>query len=132
MSAFVHPLVTTFNWPLLLVQGATYRTAWGWAVRDDAGVATPVDLTGCTALAGVWEAKDTTRLPLLTLSDVTGGIVLGGMAGTVNLLITDEQTLLLPPLGKGWWTLEIGWPDGDTTRLAEGVVRVTLRGLRGG
>ena len=131
MSAFVHPLVTTFNWPLLLSQGATYRTTWVWAGKDDSGVVTPVDLTGCTTLAGLWDTKDSAFPPLLTLSELTGGIVLGGSTGTISVTITDEQTLALPPLGKGWWTLEVGWPDGDTTRLAEGMVRVIPRSPRG-
>lgn len=132
MAELVHPLVTPFSADLIIQQGATFRHTRTWQIKNKTtGVITNVDLTGCQARARFWDSKtaETSLFPDLTTE--TGGVALGGASGTIAIYISDEQTRLLDPIKSGWWTLEILWQDGDTTRIMEGVIELVGVGIRG-
>ena len=102
---------------LTIEQGATFRRTFTW--KDAAG--TPVNLTGYTAAMQV-RTSPNAPAPLIALTD-GAGITLGGAAGTIAVLMTDEQTDALPH-GKWKWDLKLTSPAGEDTRLLEGAVSV--------
>ena len=112
--------MAAFKVPLKIDQGATFRKSVTWKTGTPA---TPVDLTGCTARMHV---RSDIKSPtvLLDLTTVNGGITLGGAAGTVELMLTDEQTAAIT-----WTTavydLEIEFATGDVRRLLYGSVSVS-------
>jgi hypothetical protein len=76
----------------------------------------PKDLTGFTASASfVTDPADI--VSLLSLTDISG-INLGGTEGTVEMVITAAQSLLLP--SYTYWQLKLVAPAGDTYRFREG------------
>lgn len=103
---------------LTIYQGATYRKRFRWIAG---GV--PVDLTGCTARMQVREDIDSTTA-LLTLTTGNGDIDLGGIDGTIDLLISAADTEAIYWDG-GVWDLEIVHPDMTVTRIAMGSVSVS-------
>lgn len=104
---------------LAIYQGATFRKRLTW--KDSSS--TPIDLTGCTARMQVRvKLKDET--PVLSLTTENGGITLGGVDGTVDLYVSDEDTTDFTWKG-GVLDLEIVHPSGDVTRLAEGSASVS-------
>jgi hypothetical protein len=102
-----------------IYQGATFRKRLIW--RDSAGVA--INLTGCTARMHI-RAKQADATPLLTLTTENSRITLGGIAGTTDLFISDDDTTAIT-WTAGVWDLEIEHPAGDVTRLAEGSIAVS-------
>ena len=112
--------MAAFKVPLKIDQGATFRKSATWKTGTPA---TPVDLTNCTARMHV-RAKITDTVPLLTLTTANSGITLGGVAGTVEIYLSDEQTTAIT------WTsavydLEIEFGTGDVRRLMAGSVSVS-------
>ena len=61
---------------------------------------------------------------LVELNTTSGGITLGGVAGTVDLYLSDEDTADFS-WTSGVWDLEITHPSGEVTRLAYGTVSVS-------
>lgn len=104
---------------LTIYQGATFRKRLAWLNPDR----TPIDLTGCTARMQVRE-EYASPLPLLELTTENGGITLGGAAGTIDLLSSDEDTATMEWNG-GVFDIEIAHPNGDVTRLAQGSISVS-------
>lgn len=91
-----------------IYQGATFRQRITLLTSDSTSA--PQDLTGYTAACTIRdEAGGST---LLALTD-TDGIVLGGVNGTIDLVITDEQTELLT-WDVGFYDLMLTEPGGDT------------------
>lgn len=112
--------MAAFKVPLKIDQGATFRKSVTWKAGTPA---TPVDLTGCTARMHV---RSDIKSPtvLLNLTTANGGISLGGIAGTIALYLTDDQTTAIA------WTsavydLEIEFASGDVRRLMYGAVTVS-------
>ena len=108
-----------------IYQGATFRRRLSWRTVSGA----PINLTGCTARMQVREDIDAPAV-LLELSTDNGRIVLGGTAGTVDLLV-DAVTTAAIAWESGVWDLEIAHPGGDVTRLAEGGIGVRREVTRG-
>lgn len=106
---------------LTIYQGATFRKRLAWT--GPAPARTPIDLTGCTARMQVRPEIDSDTV-LLTLTTENGGITLGGVAGTIELLVSDEASTAFTWL-SGAWDLEIEHPSGEVTRLAYGTVSVS-------
>ena len=127
MSDLVHPLITPFAVPMTVYQGATFRFAHVWQLKDSSGALSPVDLTAATARARFWADEQTTQPLFANLTTANGGITLGGLSGAITINISDEQTAVLPEVKKGAWVLEILWADGDITRLMEGRFSVRPR-----
>ena len=103
-----------------IYQGATFRKRLTWKAGTPA---VPVDLTGCTARMQV-RSEVESPTPLLDLTTENGGIALGDTAGTVDLLVSDEDTAAIV-WESGVFDLEIEHPSGEVTRLAEGSVSVS-------
>lgn len=104
---------------LTIYQGATFRKRLRWSTSGGA----PIDLTGCTARMQVRSDVESPDV-LLELTTENSGITLGGTAGTIDLLVSDEDTTAIA-WESGVWDLEIVHPDGTVTRLAEGSVSVS-------
>lgn len=101
--------------------GQFWRRTLTW--KDAA--ATPVDLTGYQAMMQVRRDVDSAVLIELS-SDVEGGITLGGAAGTIERVMTDEQTAELPPCAALYDLLLIP-PNGEDTYLLAGAFLIEPR-----
>lgn len=95
-------------------QGATFDRTVTWKDADGS----PVDVSGFTARMHVRRSAQNPQTQAELASD-DGSIVLGGAAGTVQLILTAAQTAALPaaPLV---YDLELTAPSGTVTRLIEG------------
>jgi hypothetical protein len=111
--------VPTANIDLLPDQYADFYPTYLWTA---AGV--PVNLTGATARLMVRQNPNDAT-PMLSISstpNATGSVVLGGVAGTVQINITKGKAtpaLSLAPLPPHY-DLLIDWPGGITTELMSG------------
>ena len=102
-----------------IYQGATFRKRLTWKGPSGA----PIDLTGCTARMQVRSEVESSTV-LLSLTTENGGITLGGVAGTIELFVSDDASTLFT-WTAGVWDLEIEFPGGEVTRLAQGSVSVS-------
>lgn len=112
---------------LKIIQGATNRFKYIWKTGPvDAPV--PVDLTGATAKAQFRATIDSSTV-LLELTTENGGIVLGGIDGTIELIISPELTE-----GATWksalYDLEI-YLSTDTIRFTQGSATLVFEVTRG-
>jgi hypothetical protein len=99
-------------------QGSTFQTQLVWEIDD-----VPVNLIGYTARMQVRE-KHTSITPIVDMSTENDMIVLGGEAGTINLLIPNTTTEDFHP--KCYvYDLEVMSPSNTFTRLLEGTFTVT-------
>jgi len=101
---------------LVIEQKATFKKRLVW--KDKAK--RPISLTGFTARMQI---KDDAGTVVADLSTVNGGIVLGGVAGTIDLLITAANTSLMTFAGATY-DLKLIAPDATEQRLIQG--KVTL------
>ena len=108
------------KYDIVIQQGATFSLAATW--RDSSS--SPVDLTGYTARAQV-RASYSASSALVSLTSTNGGIVLGGINGTIALTISATSTAALSAPWVGVWDLELQSGGGEVTRLLEGAVTVT-------
>lgn len=88
----------------------------------------PIDLTGASArLQARRDISDT--LTTLDLNSATGGIVLGGIAGTVQLVVNGATTAALPNIdwdGEVWChDLLLTFQDGTKQRTYQGAIIVS-------
>lgn len=97
-------------------QGGSVDDIFTWKTGE---TPVPVDLTGCTARMQVREALDEDAL--LELTTVNGKLVLGGVAGTVQMLLTAADTAALDFIAA-YYDLEIIFVSGAVRRLMEGQV----------
>jgi hypothetical protein len=119
--------MAAFKVPLKIDQGATFRKSATWKVGPAPGTA--VDLTGCTARMHI-RSDVKSPLVLATLTTANGGITLGGVAGTVEIYISDEATTLFA-WTTGVYDLEVEFANGDVRRLMYGSVTVSPEVTRG-
>lgn len=99
-------------------RGATFSEQIEW--KDESG--TPVNLTGFTARLHMRETLEATD-PFLTLTTENGGISLGGVAGTIQLLASATQTTAITAT-SGVYDLELV-SGANVTRLLEGLVIIS-------
>lgn len=107
------------DYDILIEQGATFRL--NLVYKDSLGV--PIDIAGYTARMQV-RRDYSAPTPLIDLTTENGGIALGGAAGTVSVVATDEMTRALP-VKPCVYDLELTAPSGDVTRLIAGAASVT-------
>jgi hypothetical protein len=107
---------------LALEQGSTYRRRITWCEPGiTAGtVGPPRDLTECVA-----HMQIRTGLGGTVLVDLTeiSGLALGGVAGTIDIYITDVQTTAIT-MRRAVYDLYVQFPTGDRIRLIEGKVSI--------
>jgi len=98
---------------LTIYKRGTYRKRWRWKTPSG----TPVDLTGCGARMQIRSDEGALLL------DLTAFITLGGVNGTVDLVIPDEDTGAIE-WESGIYDLLIDHPGGDVTPFAAGSVGI--------
>lgn len=130
--------------PLLtIVQHGTFRKRLVWKAGSPVE---PVDLTGCAARAQIRPEYNSNVQLIGELNTENGGLTLGGVAGTIDFYISDEDTGAIvvdtyrrgpvptPPLYPAWdravIDLVIIHPSGEQTPLARGPIRVLAGGPR--
>lgn len=107
----------TYNFEL--EQGVTRTIPFVW--KDSTG--SPIDLLGYTARMQIRMNKSSSQV-MLELTTENGGIVLGGLAGSVTLEFTEESTSKLTR--GGVYDLELVNSDGTTViRLVEGTITLS-------
>lgn len=99
-------------------RGATFSEQIEW--KDESG--TPVNLTGFTARLHMRETLEAAD-PFLTLTTENGGITLGGVAGTIQMLASATQTTAITAT-SGVYDLELV-SGANVTRLLEGLVIIS-------
>lgn len=82
----------------------------------------PVNLTGYDAHMQI---RDGSNVVVADLTVQNGGIILGGAAGTIQLIITEEETTTMN-FAPALYDLKIIAPDGTSTRLLQGSVTLSL------
>jgi hypothetical protein len=105
---------------LYIRSGDTYARSFTFAD----GNSTPIDLTGCMAELQIVALYNVVEPSLLTSEAPTangGTITLGGTAGTVNITIPPDDTLLL---ANGQWELRIKFADDSVMTFLSGAVFV--------
>lgn len=109
--------LVTFNEDLVFHQGATFDDTYTWEAD-----AVAIDLTGCTAKMQVRTAYGAAAA-VVTIDTAGGGIVLGGTAGTIRIVVADDVTLALAT-GDYVYDLHLFWGDGTTEKIMRGAVSV--------
>ena len=106
------------DWTLELRQGETCRATFRLV---DATTGEPEDISGSTARLHIRERADASAA-LLALT--TGsGLTIDGSAGTISVLITDEQTAALN-FRRAVYDLELEAADGSVRTIAAGGARL--------
>ena len=102
-------------WNIQADQGATFQRVVTW--RDADGVAQ--NLTNFTARMQVRDTTDDTDGPVLTLTTENSRITLGGVSGTIALLV-DATTMAAVAAGQYVYDMELVSSAGVVTRLVQG------------
>lgn len=103
---------------LTIEQGATFFK--NFTLRDKNK--RPINLTGYGARMHV---RSTTDVLIVELSTENEKIALGGARGTVNLLLSDEETAVMD-FPHALYDLILNVPGGDVIRLLQGKVTLSL------
>lgn len=107
---------------MLCPQGSTFSKQLAYTIDNN-----PVNLTGYTARMQVRE-KHTSVNTVVNINTSNGGIVLGGVSGTIQLNISSTTTALI--LAKDYvYDLELV-SGGNVYRLVEGKFIVTAEVTR--
>lgn len=122
-------------------QGATWRLSFtycqiavdgqGEPILDADGNFTagaPHDLTDCTMRLQARKGPTSETTLLEASTDADDGITLGGVLGTVEIVISDEKSEALgyftnPKTGK--FDCKLYWPSGEEDRLLAGPVTIS-------
>lgn len=105
------------NYTWAIPQG-TYQERL-FTYTDALGV--PINLTGMTAKMQVRPYKKS-NTNFVSLTTANGGIVLGGTAGTITVIIKTAQTLLIT--SDGFYDIELIDADGEVDRFLEGAIKL--------
>jgi hypothetical protein len=98
---------------LTYTRGGTLTQAFVW--KNPNG--TPIDLTGASASMTVWRSANEAEV-LATLSTETGGVTLGGTAGTVSVSVPSTTTARWS--GTVYYRIMITRAGGNTEPFAQG------------
>ena len=116
-----------------------------YKLKDSAGVATPVDLTGYAARSKIRSDFSAGGATLLDMTSANGKIVLGGVAGTIAFVLSEIETAALWADGLkpaslvggrqayslGFWDLELVSPGGSPVkRLMQGPALIVPEATR--
>jgi hypothetical protein len=109
----------TGRYDFTINQGADFDVILTWTAGTPAA---PVDLTGWTAHMQIRPSfADAGGAVYADLSSTSGGIVLGGTAGTIELIIAAVDTTALG-FTQAAYDLKMTNPVGKITRLLQGSV----------
>jgi hypothetical protein len=112
----------TVDEDLVFYRGATFTEQYS-LLAD--GVAMP--LTGyTTAKMQVRASFDDAAEVLLTLTTANGGLVIAEAAGTVDIVVTDEQTAALTA-GEAVYDLDLYHTSGSVYRFMRGAATILPR-----
>ena len=106
------------DYDLLIEQGATFDLSIVWKDNED----NPIDISGYSARMQIRKTYDSDPVISLT-SDSDGGIVLGGVDGTINIAIDAEATEGIE-IRRGRYDLELEFNE-VVTRLLQGSVDIS-------
>ena len=104
---------------LEIEQGATFTKVLTWKDSEDV----PINLSGFQARMQIRTTEEAADPPALALTTVNGRIALGGIAGTITLLISATDTSAITA-GSYVYDLELESGGGTVTRLVKGAVTV--------
>ena len=113
--------MSTFKINLKINQGATFSKLVTWKTGTPP---VPVDLTGCTARMQV-RARVDSPTALLDLTTENGGIVLGGVLGTIEFCKLSATASAAIGWKSGVYDLEIVFPGGTVLRKMAGSVAIS-------
>lgn len=110
--------MTPGKYNIVCPQGSTLEQQLTYSIDD-----VDVNLTGYSARMQVREKHTSTSISI-NLTDTNGGIVLGGDLGTINIIVSEDQSSRL--VAKQYvYDLELISPSERVTRLIEGKFIVT-------
>jgi len=118
--------VVANQYNIVVEQGATFSLTITY--KDSDGE--PIDLTNTDARMEIRQ-EYTSESALVTLTSAAGGsgntsgIALGGVAGTIVVVISDALTGALTAPATNVYDLELVTADGAVTRLIEGKATVS-------
>ena len=118
MGATTYDFIPNTEGKPYIEQGATFDVTL--ACKDESG--NPVDLTSYTARMQVRASKVATTV-LLELSTTNGRLVLGGPAGTIQIVLSATDTAAIT-WRRGVYDLELVSAGGTVTRLFQGTVEI--------
>ena len=104
---------------IVIEQGTTFNPVFTY--KDSLGAV--IDLTGYTARMQI-RLKKTSTAFIHEITTAGSGITLGGVLGTITLLITDVETAAFT-FTTGVYDLEIISAGGIVTRLLEGTASLS-------
>jgi len=110
--------------PFQIDIGFTFQQSFVYKSGDD-----PIDLTGYTAEMHIRAGIDDVT-PLVELTSANGRIILGGTAGTIELLIPHADTAPLSPTKKAGFDLKLTSPTGIAALFVEGYIEIKKRNTR--
>ena len=119
--------MAAFKVNLKIDQGATFSKVVTWKAGSPA---VPVNLTGCTARMQVREKTESPTV-LLDLTTENDGIVLGGVAGTIEFCRLPATQSAAINWKNGVYDLEIVFADGTVKRKIAGSVVISPEVTRG-
>lgn len=105
---------------LVIKKGATFKKSMLYQDKDG----NAIDLTGFTAEMQIRTGYGEEPI-ISTLTTENGKIILGGVLGSVDLLIGKEETKTFPVAAKDIYDLELLSPADEVIRLIEGNVMIT-------
>lgn len=110
-------MATAGIYNFIMDQGSTYTVQMVY----QNGAGSPIDLTGYTAKMQL-RLQYGDPVAAMTLSTENGGISIDGPTGTINIVATDEQTLVLEPT---FYVYDLDLINGPViTRLVQGQITV--------
>jgi hypothetical protein len=108
-----------FKYNINIDEGTTFDETVTWLGSDST---TPVNLTGCIAKLQIRE-KIKSPAVLLELTTINGGIVLGGLLGTINIKILPVVTAAIT-WKSGVYDMLVTFPDGSVKKKMYGSATV--------
>jgi hypothetical protein len=109
----------TGTWNFAISEGADFSITMTWTAGSPAA---PVNLTGWTAHLQIRSTyADYGGTIYADLTNANGGLVLGGSAGTIQVVMPASQTTALG-FDRAVYDLKLTNPGGSVTRLIQGTV----------
>ncbi len=107
---------------IVIEQGSTFNPVFTYK-DDSVNPAVVIDITGFTARMHIRQTLETATT-LVELTTENGGITLGGVAGTITLLITDTVTAAMDPddYDEAVYDMELISGSSVVTRIMKGGV----------